>query len=179
MCNISNRRARGNHAKPRIEGSEFAQKRLQRRLTQPSLLWTRRVLEQLQAIQNQQGSTMRHQLRQSFALLPCRSDPWVWIAKPSQSGVKKFICGRRAPTGALSVEGPAKYEFCKTIILGSHPAEPSVNECGLPHTSRGNDRNNVDILVYPCTIQKSDILLSPEKIASCNGQSRYRNFLGC
>ena len=47
----------------RVKGSEFAQKRLQRRLTQPSLLWTRRILEQLQAIQNQQGSTMRHQLR--------------------------------------------------------------------------------------------------------------------
>ena len=28
MCNISNRRARGNHAKPRIEGSKLAQKRL-------------------------------------------------------------------------------------------------------------------------------------------------------
>jgi hypothetical protein len=29
ICNISNRRSRGNHAKPGIEGSEFAQKRLE------------------------------------------------------------------------------------------------------------------------------------------------------
>src|ERR1700720_1385373 len=28
ICNISERRPRGDHAKPRIEGSEFAQKRL-------------------------------------------------------------------------------------------------------------------------------------------------------
>src|SRR6266446_7415366 len=53
ICNISNRRPRGNHAKPRIEGSEFAQKRLEGRLAQPSFLRTWRVLERLQAIQNQ------------------------------------------------------------------------------------------------------------------------------
>ena len=53
ICNISDRCPRGNHAKPRIEGSEFAQERLQGRITQPSFLWTRRILERLQAIQNQ------------------------------------------------------------------------------------------------------------------------------
>jgi hypothetical protein len=29
----------------------------------------------------------------SFALFPCRSDWWIWISKPNESGVKKFICG--------------------------------------------------------------------------------------
>src|ERR1700738_2295098 len=52
ICNISDRRPRGNHAKPGIEGSEFAQKRLKGRLTYAPFLWTRRVLERLQAIQN-------------------------------------------------------------------------------------------------------------------------------
>ena len=51
--NISDRHPRSNHAKPRIEGSEFAQKRLEGRLTNASFLWTRRILERLQAIQNQ------------------------------------------------------------------------------------------------------------------------------
>ena len=53
ICNISDRRPRGNYAKPRIEGSEFAQKRLEGRLTYASFLWSRRILERLQAIQNQ------------------------------------------------------------------------------------------------------------------------------
>jgi hypothetical protein len=53
ICDISDRRPRGNHAKPRIEGSEFAQKRLEGRLTYASFLWARRILERLQAIQNQ------------------------------------------------------------------------------------------------------------------------------
>src|SRR6516164_1297105 len=75
MCNISNRRARGNYAKPRIEGSEFAQKRLERRLTQPSFLWTRRILQGFQAIQNQQGPTMRDELCNSISLLPGLSNP--------------------------------------------------------------------------------------------------------
>src|SRR5580692_12240991 len=68
ICNISDRRSRGNHAKPRIEGSEFAQKRLEGRLTYASFLWPRRILERLQAVQNQQGSAMRDELCQSFAL---------------------------------------------------------------------------------------------------------------
>src|SRR6516165_10545001 len=54
ICKISYRRPRGNHAKPRIESGEFAQERLEGGLTQPSFLWTRRILERLQAIQNKQ-----------------------------------------------------------------------------------------------------------------------------
>src|SRR6516164_3090077 len=53
ICNVSNPQACGSHAKPCIEGSEFAQKRLKGRLTQPSFLWTRWILERLQAVQNQ------------------------------------------------------------------------------------------------------------------------------
>src|ERR1700751_318612 len=53
ICNISDRRPRGNHTKPLIESRKLAQKRLEGRLTQPSFLWTRRILERLQAIQNQ------------------------------------------------------------------------------------------------------------------------------
>ena len=33
ICNISDRRPRGNYAKPPVEGSEFAQKRLEGCLT--------------------------------------------------------------------------------------------------------------------------------------------------
>src|ERR1700686_887598 len=108
ICNVSDRQARGNHAKPFIEGSEFAQERLEGRFTQPSFLWSRRILERLQAIQNKQGSVMRDEPCESLALLPPRSEPWIWISKPSESRVKKFICGRSPPTGAFSVKGPAK-----------------------------------------------------------------------
>src|SRR5262252_8517314 len=52
-----------------------------------------------------------------------------------------------------------------------------VNERGLPDPSPGNNCNDVDILVCPCTIQKSNILLSTKNIASCNRQPGYRNLL--
>src|SRR5262249_9748304 len=131
ICNISNRQSRGNQAKPRIEGSEFTQERLEGRLTHPSLLRTRWVLERLQPIQNKQGSMMCDELRQSFALLPRRSKPWIWISKPVESRIKKFIRRRSVPTAALSVEGPTKNQLCRTIMVSSHPSEPMVNECGL------------------------------------------------
>src|SRR5258707_9707138 len=112
---------------------------------------------------------MCDEFRQSFALLPCRSDPRIWIPKPSQSHVKKFICGRSAPTCALSVEGPAKNELRRTIMFSSHPPEPTVNERRLPDPCPGNNCNDVCIPVCPCTIQKSEILLSAKNITSCNG----------
>src|ERR1700758_3809836 len=142
-------------------------------------LWTRRILKRLQAVQNQQGSTVRDELCQSFALLPRRSEPWIWISKPVESRIKKFICGRSVPTGALSVEGPTKNELCRTIMVSSHPSEPMVDERGLSDPSPSNDCNDIDILVCPCTIQKSDVLLSTKKIASCNRQSGYGNFFRC
>src|SRR4029077_14369071 len=114
---------------------------------------------------------MRDELRQSFALLPGRTEPRVGIAKPSESCVKKFICGRNLHTAALSVEGPTKNKLCRTIMVSSHPSEPMVNESGLPDAGPCNDRNDIYILVCPCIIQKSDILLSTKNIASGNGQS--------
>src|SRR6202049_1809748 len=111
---------------------------------------------------------MRDELRQSFALLPRRSDPWIWIAKPVESRIEKFICRRSAPTAALSVKGPAKNEFRRTIMFSSHSSEPVVDQRRLSDPSPGNDCNDVDVLVCPCTIQKSDVLLSTKNVASGN-----------
>src|SRR5580700_1464345 len=102
---------------------------------------------------------MRNELRQSFAFLPRRSEAWIWISKPVESRIKKFICGRSFPTAALSVEGPTKNKLCRTVAVSSHPSEPMVNERRLPDTGPGNDCHDVYLLICPCTIQESDILL--------------------
>src|SRR5208283_3746288 len=96
-----------------------------------------------------------------------------------ESRIKKFICGRSVPTAALSVEGPAKNELCRAIMFSCHPSEPMVNERGLTDPSPGNDCNDVDILVCPCTIQKSDIVLSTKNIVSwiVHGQTRMSTSL--
>ena len=57
-------------------------------------MWTRRILERLQAIQNKQGSTMGDELRQSFALFPRRSETRIWICKPSESRITVEFRGR-------------------------------------------------------------------------------------
>src|SRR6516164_2704170 len=62
-------------------------------------------------------------------------------------------------------------------MVSSHPSEPMVNERGLSNPSPGNDGNDVDILVRPCLIQESDILLPAKNIASRNRQSSDRNLL--
>src|SRR4029077_14725282 len=116
---------------------------------------------------------MRDELRQSFALLPRRSESWIWISKPSESRIKKFIRGRSVPTAALSVEGPAKNKLCRTIMISRHPSEPMVDERGLPDTSPCHDRNDIYILVCPCIIQEGDILLSTKHIASSDRQSGH------
>ena len=64
-------------------------------------------------------------------------------------------------------------------MFSSHPSEPMVNQRRLPDSSPGNDCNDVDILVCPCVIQESDILLSTKNVASGNGQSGYGNLLRC
>src|SRR5271166_3911073 len=122
---------------------------------------------------------MRDELGQSFAFLPRRSEPWIWISKPIESRIKKFICGRSVPAGALSVERPTKNELCRTIMVSSHASEPMVNERRLSDPSPRDDCHDVYILVCPCSIQKSDILLPTKNIASGNGQSGYGNLLRC
>src|SRR5215471_4921409 len=112
---------------------------------------------------------MRDELRQSFALLPRCADSWIRVTKPTESSVKKFVCGRRTSTGPLPVERPAKNELRSTIPFSRHPSEPMIDQRGLSDTTPGNDCNNVDILVCPGTIQKSDILLPTKNIASGNG----------
>src|SRR6516162_4024319 len=119
---------------------------------------------------------MCDELRESLALLPRRSEPWIWISKPSESRIEKFIRGRSLATAPLSVERPAINELRRSVMFSSHPPEPMINERGLPDTSPGHDGNDVDILVCPCTIQKRHILFSTKNIASGNGQFGYGNF---
>ena len=54
-----------------------------------------------------------------------------------------------------------------------------VNERGFSDPSPGNDCNDIDMLLCPCAIQESDILLSTKNIASGNGQSGYGNLVRC
>src|SRR5215469_4755649 len=108
---------------------------------------------------------MRDELRQSFAFPPRRPEPWIWISKPSESSVNEFICGRSLRPGALPVERPAQYELRRTIVFSSHSSEPMVNERRFSDPGPGHDGNDVDILVCPRTIQKSDILLPTKNIA--------------
>src|SRR5271165_4179238 len=114
---------------------------------------------------------MPNQLGQSFALLPCCSEPRVWIAKPVKSGIKKFIGRRNVAAGALSVERPAKDELRRTIVFSSHSSEPMVDQRRFSDSAPGKNCNDVDILVCPCTIQITDVLFTTKNIASCNGQS--------
>src|SRR6516162_8629437 len=102
---------------------------------------------------------MRDELRESLALLPCCSLPWIWISKPGQSRINKLVCGGSTAAGALSVEGPTKNQLCRSILVSSHSSKPMVNQRGLSDPCPGNDGNDVDILVRPCVIQESDILL--------------------
>jgi hypothetical protein len=44
-----------------------------------------------------------------------------------------------------------------------------VDYRGLPDPSPGDDGDDIYLLVCPCAIQESDILLSPENITSGNG----------
>src|SRR5271167_849301 len=112
---------------------------------------------------------MCDELRQSFAFLPRRSDPRIWVTKPTESSVYKFIGGRSACTCSLSVEGPAKHELRSTIMFSSHPSKPMVNERGFADASPGDNRNDIYLLICPCTIQERDIFLSTKNIASRNG----------
>src|SRR5271157_4320772 len=120
---------------------------------------------------------MRNELRQSLALFPCRTQSRVSIAKPDQGRVQKFIGRGSIPTGALSVERPAKNELCGTIVFSCRTPEPMVDQRGLPDPSPANDGNDVYMLICPGVIQESNILLSTEQIGSRYGQSCYRYFL--
>src|SRR6516164_5249960 len=120
---------------------------------------------------------MRDELGQSFALLPWCSDAWIWIAKPLQSGIKKFIRGRSVAAGALSVERPAKYELRRTVVFSSHSSQPMVNERRFSDSAPGSNCNNVDLLVCPGIVQESDVLFTTKKITSCDRQSAYGNLL--
>jgi len=120
---------------------------------------------------------MGDELGQSFAFLPRSSHPWIWVFKPGERSVEKFVCRGRLPACALAVERPAENELGRRIVFSSHAPEPTVDKGGLPDTSPSDDANDVHVLVRQGSIQESDILLPPKNIASGNRQSGYRDFL--
>src|SRR5580693_6739229 len=113
---------------------------------------------------------MRDELGQSFTLLPRRSKPGIWISKPAESRIKKFICRRSVATGALAVKGPAENELGRAVTLGRYPSEPMVDEGGLPDPGPGHDGYDIDLWIRPGRIEESEVLFSTKHFASSNGQ---------
>src|SRR5215831_3625971 len=112
---------------------------------------------------------MPNELRQPFAFLPCCSKPWIWVAKPMESRIKKLIGRRSASACALSVERPAKDELRRTIVFSSHSSEPMVDQRRFSDSAPGNNCNNIDLLVGPRIVQERDVLFTTKDITSCNG----------
>src|ERR1700757_3793974 len=96
---------------------------------------------------------------------------------PNQLRAARFICGRRAPTGARSVEGPAKDELRRAIVASSHPPEPMVNQRRLPDASPSDDSNDVYLPVCPRFVYKGEIVFSTKNITPRNRQSGYGDLL--
>src|SRR5215469_14939109 len=109
---------------------------------------------------------MPNELRESLALLPCFSEAWIWISKPMESRIKKFIGRRSVAAGALSVERPAKNKLCRAILFSSHSSEPMIDQRRFSDSAPGNNCNNIDLLVSPGIVQESDVLFTTENIAS-------------
>jgi hypothetical protein len=95
------------------------------------------------------------------------ANPRIWISKPTECTVNKFIRGRGVATAALPVEGPTKNELRRTIMVSSRRSQ-WLTSVDFPTPAQATIVTNVDILICPCTIQKSDILLSTKNVASCN-----------
>jgi hypothetical protein len=53
-----------------------------------------------------------------------------------------------------------------------------VDQCGLPDSTPGNDCNHIDVLVCPCSIEESNILLSTKNTAPVMGNLATDIFLG-
>src|ERR1700744_260327 len=116
---------------------------------------------------------MRDELSQSFAFLPRRSEPWIWISKPMENSVKKLIGERSASTAAPLPERPAENLLRRKIISSSHSSQPMVDESGLPDTGPGNDGHDIHLRLCPRIIQESHILFSTKNIAACHWQTGY------
>ena len=172
ICNVRNRQPGGNYTKPRIEGSKLAQKRLQGRITHAVLLGYQ---ADFGAAPSRPESVRFDDARSASPIFRPSPTPFRSVdpGSPNQaeSSIKKFICGRSVPAGALPVKGPAKNQLRRTIMLGCHRSKPMVDQRGLSNPSPGNYRNDIDILICPRIIQESDILLSTKNIAPCNRQS--------
>src|ERR1700719_4444401 len=105
---------------------------------------------------------MCDELRQSFALFPRRSEPWIWISKPAESRIKKFVCRRGVPTGALAVKGPAENKLGRAGTRVRYRSEPMVDEGGLADPSPGHDGYHIYLWIRPGRIKESEVLSSTE-----------------
>src|SRR5215469_16020508 len=122
---------------------------------------------------------MCDELCESLTFLPPRPQPWIWISKPSERSVQKFICRRSTPAGTLPVKGPAKNKLRRTILFSSHPSKPMVDQRRLSGTGPGNDSDYVHLWVRQGCIQECQVSFAPEKLFARHGQSGYRNALWC
>ena len=171
ISNVGDRQPRSNHTKPRIEGSQLTQKRLEGRIAYSSFLLPRRILDAAlghpESARFDDARSVSPIFRPSPTPLPTRGSA---ISEPSREQRREI---------PLQTKCPHCFPVCKTTSRKQAARVDSVQAAirlsqwltsvDLPYASPGNDCNHIYVLVCPCVIQKSQILLSPKQIASCNG----------
>ena len=127
--------AGGDDAEPGLAGAgQRPQERLHAGGTQLAALRPGRMLERLEAVEDEQGSAPDDGPGQEPALVPGRELGIVLYLKPSQRVVEeRIVRGLAVVARALAVEAPAIDPLCAAPTVGFEPIEPAIDEPRLPH----------------------------------------------
>jgi hypothetical protein len=141
----------GRHnAEPRIVARQLPQQDLETRIFEPSLLLPRRILQRLQAIQDEQRALLLQEARQALALVPGRTCVRLRIAKiPQRRGDKQVCRDLLAFRSPLAVERIAIHARSTAIVRLRRTNKPVVHQGCLAHTTPGHQGDYIALGMVP------------------------------
>src|SRR5947209_16756069 len=134
---------------------------------------TRRKLQRLQPIEDEQCTLALHQASQALAPGPRRTFVRVRVAKPAQSRADELLSGSRTVRAPLAVEGPAEDVGCASEAIPRHASQPVVDEGRLADATPSHETQDVRSTVGPGVVQQPQLSFAAEQFGVCQGETAH------
>ena len=163
----------GDHAEARVARGQTLEERGEAGVLEPplDLRPARRVLQRLDAVEDEQGALLPHQIGEARAAVVERAGLGVGIAEEAEGVVDERLGGGDLVLAPLAVERPVEHPRGPAPAVGRHAVQPAGDQRRLADASEGHQGEDVDGRVLPGGVEPGELRLAADEVRAGDGEA--------
>jgi hypothetical protein len=147
-------------------------------LRRPSIRPARRVLQGLDAVEDEKGALLPDQTSETGAAVVQRAGLGIGVAEEAEGVVDERLGGGVLVFASLAVERPVEHPRSSAPAVGRHAVQPAGDQRRFADASEGDQGEDVDFRVLPGGVQTGELRLSADEMRGMGRRPRSRKVSG-